>query len=121
VEEPRRVDEDLVRVWLLIGFAVVENEFADIFRICLDVVMGGLDLSFFTGSASTCEGGETFFIDEDLCNAPVVGLLAFARGGGGAIDPLLIVLPVTLGGLLILDVDVLLVIVDGFMGNRLGD
>lgn len=100
----------------------MEIEVAEVLRVCLDVTIGGLDRSFFTGSGSVFDEGVAFLIDDVLCNPPVAGLLTFARGGGGPIDPLLIVLPVALGGRLDMDVDVLLVTrVGGFTGNRLGD
>lgn len=124
VEELTRVDEDLVRVWPIGGFAPVEIEVADVLRVCLDVTTGGLDRSFFTGSGSVFDEVAAFLIEDVLCNPPVAGLLTFARGGGGPIDPLplLIVLPVALGGRLDMDVDVLRVTrVGGFTGNRLGD
>lgn len=92
--------------------------------------MGGLDRSFFTGSRSTCEVTEVVLgrlLELDLCNpAGAVGLLVLVLGGGGRIDPLLIVLPVALSGRANVDVDVL-VLRDGrvpagfIVGNRDGD
>jgi hypothetical protein len=92
--------------------------------------MGGLDRSFFTGSVSACEVTEVVLgrlFELDLCNPPVVaGLLMLALGGGGRIEPLLIVLPVALGGRPTADVDVIVLRVArvpaGFIvGNRDGD
>ncbi len=122
-----RVVEDLVRVCPGTAFELVEIEVADTLRTCLDVVIGGFDLSFLTGSGSALEAGAVFLMDEVLCSPPVAGLLMFARGGGGRIEPLLTVL-LALGGRPDVDVDVdidaarvILLVLVGFMGNRLGD
>lgn len=128
VDEFRRVDEDLVRVWLdtfppwPIELAVlVENELVEAFRRWRDVTIGGLDRSFLTGSASGAAGGFARRFEVDLCRPPAeVGLLIFARGGGGRIEALLAMLPVALGGRDVVDI-LLALRVGGFTGNRLGD
>lgn len=109
---------------------LTENELVEALRRCRDMAIGGLDRSFFTGSVSACEMTEVVLgrlFELDLCNPPVVvGLLVFALGGGGRIEPLLVVLPVALGGRPIVDVDVLMLrdarVPAGFIvGNRDGD
>lgn len=57
--------------------------------------------------------------DVDLCNPPgvVVGLLIFAREGGGRIEALPIMLPVELGG----RAGAVVIRVEGLTGSRLGD
>jgi hypothetical protein len=121
VEELRRVDEDLVRAWPLEGLELAEKAVADVLRMCREVTIGGLDRSFFTGSGSALAAGVLFLTDDDLCNPLDAGLVTFTRGGG-PINPLLVALPVALGGRLAVDVDVLRVSrVGGFTGNRLGD
>lgn len=128
VVEFRRVEEDFVRVWLEtfpplpIELAVlVEKEFAEALRRWRDVTTGGLDRSFFTGSGSGAAGGFARRFEADRCSPPVeVGLLIFARGGGGRIEALLEMLPVALGGRDVVDI-LLALRVGGFTGKRLGD
>lgn len=84
------------------------------------MVIGGLDRSFLTGSGSTWEEVLGRRFELDLCSPPVVvGLLIFTLGGGGRIDPLLVVLPVALGGRAVVEV-LRVTRVGGFTGNRLG-
>lgn len=116
-----------MRAWPAKGFGGVLIDVVDALRICLDVTIGGRDLSFFTWSSSGFVTGMVLFMEDDLCNPPFVDLTGTARGGGGPIDPLLLAtLPAALGGLLAIEVDVLRVNlvaeeVAGFTGNRLGD
>lgn len=100
---------------------LLEKELVEAFRRWRDVTIGGLDRSFLTGSASGAAGGFARRFDVGLCNPPVeLGLLIFARGGGGRIEALLEMLPVALGGRDVVDM-LLALRVGGFTGNRLGD
>jgi hypothetical protein len=112
-EDVRIVEEDFVRVCPG-SFEPAERVLADALRRWRDCVSGGLDRSFFAGSESVIVGGGFGRRPEnDLCNPPVVGLLIFARVGGGRIEELLVTLPVALGGLEMVRV--------GGLGSRLGD
>lgn len=115
MEEVRSVEEDFVRECPG-PFALAERVLADALRRWRDCVSGGLDRSFFTGSDSVVGGGFGRRPEDDLCNPPVVGLLMFAREGGGRIEELLITLALALGGRE--TVDILRV---GGLGSRLGD
>ena len=54
--EERVEEEEFVRVCPCPGTRVLERVLeVETFRKCRDCVTGGLDLSFFTGSASTCD------------------------------------------------------------------
>lgn len=116
----RSVEVDLVRECPDGCCSLVENEVAEALRTCRDIAIGGRERSFLTGSISACEDVLGRRLELDLCNPLViVGLLVFAFGGGGRMDPLLVVLPVALGGRPV--VEVLRVMrVGGFTGNRLG-
>lgn len=125
-DEVVKVDDDLVRTCPVTGFGLAENEVADVLRACLDVVIGGLDRSFLTGSNSGLdeETVDGFLIEEALCSPPVEALLVFARGGGGRIERSLLITLLALGGRAVVEVtvDALRVIrVEGFTGSRLGD
>lgn len=96
-------------------FVLAESVLVDALRRWRDWVSGGLDRSFFTGSESVTGGGFGWR-PVGLCNPPVVGLLMFARDGGGRIEALLIALPVALGGR-----DRVETLRGGGLGSRLGD
>jgi hypothetical protein len=115
VEEVKSVEEDFVRECPG-PFVLAERVLADTLRRWRDCVSGGLDRSFFTGSESVGGTGFGRRPEVDLCKPPVVGLLMFARGGGGGrIEALLITLPVELGG------REMVVLRVGGLGSRLGD
>lgn len=116
VEEVKSVEEDFVRECPG-PFVLAERVLADTLRRWRDCVSGGLDRSFFTGSESVGGTGFGRRPEVDLCKPPVVGLLMFARegGGGGRIEALLITLPVELGG------REMVVLRVGGLGSRLGD
>lgn len=100
---------------------LLEKELVEAFRRWRDVTIGGLDRSFLTGSGSGAAGGSERRFEVDLCSPPIaVGLLIFARGGGGRIEALLAMLPVALGGHDVVDM-LLALRVGGFTGRRLGD
>ena len=109
----RTVEEDLVRECPnpRVG---PESELVEAFRRCRDWVRGGLDRSVFTGSV--LEAVLEVRVEEERCKLLVVGLLMFAREGGGRIEEaLLVTLPVALGG----REDIALE--GGLTGSRLGD
>ena len=92
-------------------------------RVCLDCVIGGLDLSCLTGSVEDDSVARRVEVDRcrpllgvGLVMLLVVGLLMFNREGSGRIEVLLIVLPVELGGLV-----AVVVREGGFTGSLLGD
>jgi hypothetical protein len=99
---------------------IAEEELIEVLRRCLEVVMGGLDRSFLTGSTSDLDGALTWPFEEDLVNPVLAGLLMLARDGGCRVEALLIVLPVALGGramlLLVSGLEAM-----GALGKRLGD
>ncbi len=110
------VEEDRVRTWLG-SFAVAEKELVEGFRRCREVVIGGLERSFFTGSASAVGVFERRF-EADLWRPPIAGFaLMLVRVGGGRMGALPVALPEELGGRAI---DVALRVV-GLTGSRLGD
>lgn len=115
VDAVRTVEEDFVRARP--GAPVVADiELVDALRRYREVVSGGLERSFFSGSMF--EGGLGWRVEEDLCKAPVVGLPMLARGGGGGIEEALLTkLPVELGG----REDTVARRVVGLTGSRLED
>jgi len=94
---------------------IVVEELVDVFRRCLDVVIGGRERSFLMGSMSTVGPALERLPERDLCNPTVVGLLTLDREEGGRRDALVVIFAELEGRAVV----VLRVV--GFTGSRLGD
>jgi hypothetical protein len=91
-------------------------ELVEAFRRCLDVVIGGRERSFLTGSKSVAGLAFARRPERDLCKLSEVGLLTLDRERGGRREATLVVLAELEGRV----VEMLLLAV-GFTGSRLGD